>query len=813
MESGCLWLSSIGLLLLSFSNLHAQSITVYDSEDHPLPGVEVYTEDLSFAEVTDAMGTVAVDGLSDSTYLFFNFLGLKRVLISISQLRMSGYSLKLEPVNSVIEEIIIFGRSEITRERIPYQTRTIDRIELLRTSPQTAADALDHHGGVYVQKSQMGGGSPIIRGFEANRVLLVVDGVRMNNAVYRNGHLQNAITIDHMMLDRIDVFFGPNSLMYGSDALGGVIHFQSKFPKVGKGQVLGWKTNFLTRYASANNEKKIHVNTSFGNEKIGWVAGATFTDFSDLRTGKQRDERFPLYGLRSSFQAVDNNGQDIVVTNENPHVQVGSAYSQFDAMSNFLWRPNSHQDVGFNMQYSTSSHIPRYDNLFEPKNDSFRFAEWYYGPQERFMSSVRYKYINPWDLFDKASVIGSYQRIEESRISRDFGSDFRLSNVEDIHVASLTLDFDKAFDKSKKHQISYGLDVQLNTINSTAYELNVMTDEVNEEVFTRYGSDLNKYNLLGSYATYTGQYLDGTIQLLSGIRYTRSSYHLRYKDSDLLDWPRSLLEGISSSNSSFTWSIGTTVGIGDNFKIKSSASSAFRAPNIDDISKVRIQGNEITFPNIELEPERSTNFEGTLLWSPHTDIDISATGYYTRLHDAIVRKNFSAPDGSTTWIAGSDTLQVVASQNVQNAEVYGFSIGARAQISEHWLVSNEFNWIRGREIRFGESSLPLGHIPPLYGQAEVMFDSQSSWQVTGVLKYNGFKSIDQFGGSVDNPEFASPIGSLGWTTLHIYGRYILSDRAEFSLAVENIFDLHYRPFASGISAAGRNIILSFKGSF
>ena len=85
-----------------------------------------------------------------------------------------------------------------------------------------------------IQKSQLGGGSPIIRGFEANRVLLVVDGVRMNNAIYRSGHLQNALTVDANALEIVEVVFGPSSTIYGSDALGGVVHFYTKKPEFSK---------------------------------------------------------------------------------------------------------------------------------------------------------------------------------------------------------------------------------------------------------------------------------------------------------------------------------------------------------------------------------------------------------------------------------------------------------------------------------------------------------------------------------------------------------------------------------------------------
>ena len=119
--------------------------------------------------------------------------------------------------------------------------------------PQTSADLLYYGGEIRIQKSQGAGGSPVIRGFEANRVLLVIDGVRMNNAIYRSGHLQNAITIDPYALERTEIIFGPSSVGYGSDALGGVVHFYTKKPKINNEKI--WTLNGVSSY----NLSLIHI--------------------------------------------------------------------------------------------------------------------------------------------------------------------------------------------------------------------------------------------------------------------------------------------------------------------------------------------------------------------------------------------------------------------------------------------------------------------------------------------------------------------------------------------------------------------------
>ena len=142
---------------------------------------------------------------------------------------------------------VIFAEDKKESERLlsPNRIEKIDAIDIFQDAPGTGAEILQKSGAVVVQMSQSGGGSPIIRGFEANRVLLVVDGVRLNNAIYRSGHLQNSISISPLMLENVDIVFGPSSVKYGSDALGGVVHYHTKSPQSGQ----AWKANLLQRYS------------------------------------------------------------------------------------------------------------------------------------------------------------------------------------------------------------------------------------------------------------------------------------------------------------------------------------------------------------------------------------------------------------------------------------------------------------------------------------------------------------------------------------------------------------------------------------
>jgi hemoglobin/transferrin/lactoferrin receptor protein len=197
-----------------------------------------------------------------------------------------------------LDEIIISATnfSEKTKN-IAQKTDVISAKTIALTNAQNTGDLLINTGKIFVQKSQQGGSSPVIRGFEASRILLIVDGVRMNNAIYRSGHLQNIITTDQNMLSRVEVMYGPSSAIYGSDALGGAIHF------ITKGPVLSGYKNFLAtgsgfaRYSSANTEKTIHADASIGGKKIAWFQSYNYSDFGDMKMGNQYPDKYPDFGL------------------------------------------------------------------------------------------------------------------------------------------------------------------------------------------------------------------------------------------------------------------------------------------------------------------------------------------------------------------------------------------------------------------------------------------------------------------------------------------------------------------------------------
>jgi hemoglobin/transferrin/lactoferrin receptor protein len=191
------------------------------------------------------------------------------------------------------------------------------------------ADVLANSGSIFVQKSQLGGGSPIIRGFETNKVLLVVDGIRMNNAIYRGGHLQNSLTLDQANMDRVEIVFGPGSVMYGSDAIGGVMSFQTKKPVFSSSDQLLVRSSAYLRGFSAGAGYAANAQVNIGSKRFASLTSFSYAAYGDLRQGNNRSEAIGNLGYRPWYVAQFN-GVDSMVVNADSSLQVGSGYKQYD---------------------------------------------------------------------------------------------------------------------------------------------------------------------------------------------------------------------------------------------------------------------------------------------------------------------------------------------------------------------------------------------------------------------------------------------------------------------------------------------------
>ena len=391
-------------ILLFPTLLFGQKVRILDKNMlSPVYNVAIIDEESSEVIFSDEQGYLELKNASPKKRYLIRHPSYKKIVINYKDISKQDHIIYLAQGLMNIDEIVVSANKwQQDKSEVPNEILSIKPQDVEFKNPQTAADMLEATGQVFVQRSQMGGGSPMIRGFAANAVLITVDGVRMNNAIYRSGNLQNIIMLDPNLLERSEVIYGPSSVLYGSDALGGVMDFTTLRPRYSTGNKFRINSTARMRYASANNERTANVNLRYGNKNWGFVTGFTNSDFNDLRSGSNRNSKYPDFGKRTEY-VIRTNNVDQVVQNDNQNIQRYSSYSQ----TNFL------QKIGYTTKdfellygfYNTSSsNIPRYDRLIERSEGQLRNAEWFYGPQKFMMHSLTLSSFSSTKLYDAVKV-------------------------------------------------------------------------------------------------------------------------------------------------------------------------------------------------------------------------------------------------------------------------------------------------------------------------------------------------------------------------------------------------------------------------
>jgi hemoglobin/transferrin/lactoferrin receptor protein len=699
------------------------------------------------------------------------------------------------------EVVISASKFEEKKYDIPQPVQSITLKQIEQTNAQNAGDLLVSTGTVLTQKSQAGGGSPIIRGFEANKVLIVVDGVRMNNAIFRGGHLQNVMTIDNSMLERAEIVFGPGSVVYGSDALGGVMHFHTKKPVFAEGEeTFAFKGSAYTRYATANHEKTGHLDFSLGGKKFASLTSFTYSDFDDMRQGNiRKDSLSDVWKRRYYVQRI--NGADVLVANDDLNIQKFSGYSQYDILQKFSFRQSDKVTHNLNFQFSNSSNLPRYDRLTDPKGAGLGNAEWYYGPQQRLMGSYRLDLSGENALYSNAQVILAYQDIKESRNQRKFGNDNLAHRSEHVSVYSLNADFKKNLEK---HTVKYGVEVTYNNVVSTAENENIATGEITP-LDTRYPNGGSTQLSAAAYITDSWK-LSEKSRISTGLRYSHVGLNCSFSDKTFFPFP---FNEAKQNNDALTGNIGYIFSPGKDWHFSLLGSTGFRSPNVDDMAKVFESGNgTLVVPNPELKAEYVYNGELGISKVIVGKVKVEASAWYSYITNAIVTKPFTL-NGEETIVFNGDTSAVVASQNAQTAFITGASANMEAHLTK-WLVLNSaLTYTYGR-IFSDTGHVPLDHIPPIFGRTGIQLNFKKL-NAEVYAFYNGEKKLADYRlGAEDNEVYATAAGMPVWWTLNARAGYKFSQNVTLQLALENILDANYRVFASGISSPGRNFIATLR---
>ncbi len=719
-------------------------------------------------------------------------------------------TIKKDSLNKIIhlqEFVLSANKSEEKKSDIPQTIEIIKSKDVEFSNPQTSADMLQSTGNVFVQKSQAGGGSPVLRGFEANRVLIVVDGIRMNNAIYRAGHLQDVITVDNMMLDRTEILFGPASVIYGSDALGGVMHFYTKKPALGDTSGANTKINIGLRYSSANKENTAHVNFNLGYKKIAFLMSITSSDFSDLRSGNIRPPFAQSFG-KCNYYVVQMDGLDSLIRNTDPNMQRFTGYKQFDFMQKILFKQSNSVSHLLNFQYSNSSDIPRYDRLqqFQPNGDPV-FAKWHYGPQKRMLASMKTTIKSEGKLFHEINFILAWQDVNQQRITRKFKKSELKDQMEEVAVYSANIYFRKEI--KEKHELHYGIEGIHNDVQSTAKVTDIFT-QVETPTATRYPDGGSTMTSSAVYFSHNWEISEKYI-LTEGVRFNYVNLKSQWKDTSFFPFPFSSVE---QKNNAFNGNIGFVAMPGSGWRFTLLGSSGFRAPNVDDMGKVNesLQG-ALIIPNPFLKPEFAYSGEIGMSKIFNGKVKIEGVCFYTLLQNAIVVKDDKF-NGADSFSVDGVMSKVQSAQNADEAYIQGFSANFFADFSENFSLKSSINYTYGmyksRALGVNDTLVPMDHIPPVFGQTSLIHRSKR-FESEFSVRYNGWKRLEDYSTSgEDNLPQATAFGMPSWYTLNFKTAFEVNQHMKLIVGMDNILDMHYRTFASGVSAPGRNFIFSIR---
>ncbi|WP_457618242.1 TonB-dependent receptor plug domain-containing protein [Lutibacter sp.] len=783
----------------------------------PIENVTIYNDSKDKVVYTNKKGIADLSIFKPSDIISFNHLSCFEYEILKKELSKIGFVVYLTKKSEQLNEIVLSAsKGEETRSRIAEQIVVASREEIKKISPQTTADLLANLPGIKVQKTQFGGGSPVLRGMEANRVLLVVDGVRMNNAIYRTGHLQNSITISPNIIDRTEVIFGPSSVIYGSDALGGVIHYFTKTPKISSNKQIN--TSYYSRLSSVNSEFTNEANVEIRNKKWASYTSISYSKFGDLRMGKVRNHGFNNWGKVFEYSNNTNSYySETPVPNSNSNIQKNTGYKQTDILQKIAIPISKKSNLVFNFQYSESSNINRFDKLNEYSDNELSFAEWYYGPQKRLLISSQLKVKPKKKWLQKGTITAAFQNIKESRVQRKYSSLNRSYRNEKVTVWSLNGDFFVPLTKENNRILSYGFEGTHNNVNSNAYgkTLNVVGNTIigfsdDFIVQSRYPDGGSTYISLASYVNYR-QDINKKATLNTGIRFVSTYLNAKWIDDTFITLPDF---DISLNNSAVTATIGYVYKPTTDWQLNSVISSGFRSPNIDDVGKIREKSGDVTVPNIYLKPEYVYSFETSALkYFDNKTFQVGLDVYYTLLSNYITRDYFSI-NNAETIIYDEEEGNVVANVNKDNAYIIGSTFSFRGNLNSFWFTRGSVTYTKGKAY---DTKLPLSSIPPLFGLFEIGFEKERL-QASLNWKFNAKKQLKDYNliegkDNIEQTPFItatnSYYGSPGWNTFNFRANYKVNSDLTCYVNIDNIFDIHYKEFASSISSPGRNFSFSF----
>ena len=669
------------------------------------------------------------------------------------------------PVKRFEEVVVTASRAQEAGFDEPYSVDVVTAGEILDGFCRTPTDALRDIPGIMPQKTSLGQGSPYIRGFTGYRNLYLVDGIRLNNSVFRSGPNQYWNTIDALSIDRIEVVKGPGSVLYGSDAIGGVLNAITRGPTgYGDGFKYGGRLYYGLSSAERSETGRAEAYATW-DHKLGLYLGGSIKDFGDLQggheVGKQRD---------TGYDEWDGDFKAEYFINPNTRIVVGhQSVRQFDA-------PRTHRTV----------HAITWEGLTRGTDLRDDYT------QERDLTYVQFHAENLKSWVDAVHLSLSWQEQDETLRRGRAGNKFsREGFTVGTLGASLQLESPSPIGK-----LVYGVDEYRDNVNSFS-----TTSPIQGPV-----ADDANYNL-------TGLFLQDTIpvgerfELTLGGRYD----HVRARADKVLNPTTNRAMEVAGDWDSF---VGSARGMyhvdkAGHWNLFGGVSQGFRAPSLSDLTRFDIaRTKELETPAPGLKPEHFLSYEIGAK-AEYKDFALQTSYFYTVIEDMIVRQ----PTGR---IIGGNTA--VTKRNAGDGFLHGVEVAPSWRFHPQLTAFGNFAWMTGTIQDYATAAPvkqwePPSRLMPTTGEVGLRWDhpNKKLWaEIVGDFadRQNRLSADDQ-----RDTSRIPPGGTPGYAVLSMRTGYRVTEKVSATFAIENVTDEDYRIHGSGVNEPGRNFLFGLEMRF
>ncbi len=651
-----------------------------------------------------------------------------------------------------LDEVVVTAtRRPVTTEDISSALTLVDRANVL--SQKLLTDTLGMNAGVFLQQTTPGQGAAIIRGLKGSAILHLVDGMPLNNAIFRSAPTPYLALVPTTAVERVEVIRGTPASLYGSQAVGGVIQVVSRVPDF-ESEDTQYRRDLMLAFDTAELQQSIKGVLDVGNRRLAASLSGEYLITGDRQVG---------------------GGGRIAP----------SGYKSKAARFVLSATPSDSRSSLFDLQFVEQPGTPRIDELVPGFGQTLpSSSEFFFAPSQRLFVHGQH-IVTDAALGLDWHIDAAWQRIDDDRTTREFETTTRRheTNQSDLYALSIN-----AIAVTSSTSWIVGVDLETDEVQSTRHEEDTATGTLTT-VQSRFpnGSRINQAALFGNVDwTVSGRY-----HINGGLRITSVEI-----DAPATPSNAAATIYIQRLSGDLGWNFSFT----DTWQFVANAGIGFRAPNISDLGALGERpGNRFNIPNTDLREERVRQL----------DIGIRRHAEQMRFEFMIYALRFD--DRITSALTGDVTNEgrnIVQSVNAAESSIHGLEAGVDIELSNNIRAHAVLNYTWGRESIGSDASQPADRIPPLSGELGLRIDLNTQWSLASWLTVAGEQ--DRLSDRDIRDVRIDPNGTPGWVILGTQASWRPNDTWKIDLVADNLLDKRYRVHGSGIDAPGRNFSIMIR---